>query len=462
MRSSKRPHRQSRIKDPFLPEAKFWDNLRSIWLSKYALLELQRRIGGPLDQTERPSKSVADILGRLSPDDLKRLKRVSRRGGLDLSDLRNYPYPPGSIQEPSLETPQSASSGAKRLSSPSAESTDMGDPSRRSVRSSAYDPNFQNHLIDNRIHPAGYEDADGRRPEPPKNKADIMKRLPQKRRSLLPSRFSDDDFLHFERENNHAATERDIMGSVLPIIEGSSSRKRRRTGTGTGHDSTGHDSTRTQMHERCDGLLFANLSQITDVPLGGPRPDRVYGADPGSLNKQVREELNGQIVPSKRKAPILPNFFLEVKGPEGNELVAKRQACYTGAFGSRGMHALQSYQPQQEEKPAAVYDENAYSITSTYHADTGTLSLYANHPREATGRPGSPPEHVMTRLGAWLMTNDAETFRQGAAAYRNARDWAKEQRDRLISQANAKVPGGGLQERATTEEVEFQKVESDE
>ena len=34
------------------------------------------------------------------------------------------------------------------------------------------------------------------------------------------------------------------------------------------------------------------------------------------------------------------------------------------------------------------------------------------------------------------MTDTAETFRQGATAYRNARDWAKEQREAAIVRAN--------------------------
>ena len=37
------------------------------------------------------------------------------------------------------------------------------------------------------------------------------------------------------------------------------------------------------------------------------------------------------------------------------------------------------------------------------------------------------------------MTDTAEIFRQGATAYRNARDWAKEQRDKVIKRANDKA-----------------------
>ncbi|KKZ63511.1 hypothetical protein EMCG_02170 [[Emmonsia] crescens] len=42
----------------------------------------------------------------------------------------------------------------------------------------------------------------------------------------------------------------------------------------------------------------------------------------------------------------------------------------------------------------------------------------------------------MTPLRSFAMTNNPDTFRSGACAYRNARDWAKEQRDELIKSAN--------------------------
>lgn len=46
----------------------------------------------------------------------------------------------------------------------------------------------------------------------------------------------------------------------------------------------------------------------------------------------------------------------------------------------------------------------------------------------------------MTQLGAFSTTDtNPETFRRGVGAFRNARDWAKEQRDRLIAAANSRV-----------------------
>jgi len=64
--------------------------------------------------------------------------------------------------------------------------------------------------------------------------------------------------------------------------------------------------------------------------------------------------------------------------------------------------------------------------------------MYTSHPAQPSG-PGSRPEYFMTQLGAFAMTNNLETFRQGAAAFRNARDWTKEQRDKAIRQANERA-----------------------
>lgn len=61
----------------------------------------------------------------------------------------------------------------------------------------------------------------------------------------------------------------------------------------------------------------------------------------------------------------------------------------------------------------------------------GTLKLYTSH----LTRPASPngrPKYYMIQVNTWGMTGNLDTFRQGATAYRNARDWAKEQRDEAL------------------------------
>lgn len=128
---------------------------------------------------------------------------------------------------------------------------------------------------------------------------------------------------------------------------------------------------------------------------------------------------------------MAPNFFLAAKGPDGSAAVAKRQACYDGALGARGIQSLQSY---GQDEP--VYDNNAYTFTSIYH--NGQLQMHTTHITPPAG-PGQPPEYHMSQINTWGLTGNADTFRQGAAAFRNGRDWAKEKRDQFISAANERA-----------------------
>lgn len=63
--------------------------------------------------------------------------------------------------------------------------------------------------------------------------------------------------------------------------------------------------------------------------------------------------------------------------------------------------------------------------------------MYTTHPTQ--GEYGISPEYHMSQVKAWALTGDPDTFRQGATAFRNARDWAQEQRDTLITAANERA-----------------------
>ena len=208
-----------------------------------------------------------------------------------------------------------------------------------------------------------------------------------------------------------ALTENTLMSKAFPIIAGTSDIPSQ------------------------ENLLFGNLKHLTDGSITKAKPDCYDGSRPADLNKQIREELGPYIVPSTNTAaPCLPNFFTEGKGPNGNTAVCKRQALYDGALGARGIHELRSY-----VDPETAYDNNAYTITSTYHGGTGALKLYSTHLTPSMS-PGIPIEYRMTQLNGWDMTGNPDTFRQGASALRNARDWAKEKREELMIAANGKVP----------------------
>ncbi|KAL9628717.1 MAG: hypothetical protein Q9204_005715 [Flavoplaca sp. TL-2023a] len=274
-------------------------------------------------------------------------------------------------------------------------------------RTSAYDPPFEQHLIDHGVYPEGY--GDNVDFEEPANIEDINRRLAQSRSSLSPSRFTREQFLDFRKKNREALTENKVMSKVFPIIAG------------------------TADIPSQENLRFTNLQDLTDGSITKAQPDFYDGACPEDLNKQIREELGPYIVPSTNTAaPCLPNFFTEGKGPKGYIDVCKLQATYDGAIGARGIHKLRSY-----VDPETAYDNNAYTITSTYHP-SGLLTMYTSHPVESTD-PKHQTEYRTTQLNSYAMTGNPDSFRQGAAAWRNGRDLTREGRKELIAAANARA-----------------------
>jgi hypothetical protein len=277
--------------------------------------------------------------------------------------------------------------------------------------SGPYSRNFQQKLIDSGVYPDEYEYPDGRVPPEPDNLEEINEILTQPRPSLSPSQFSNKKFREFKRADAHISKENKATKTVIPVIEG-----------------------KITDNKCVEGdVLFTNLTPLTNDMLTAAKPD-LCGARPEQLNRRVRDELSGHIIPSTQDdLPIAPNFFLAAKGPDGSAAVAKRQACYDGALGARGMHSLQSYGQDK-----ATHDNKAYTITSVYYGGTGLLQMYTSHPTQLTS-PGGQPKYCMNQLNTWGMTGNAETFRQGATAYRNARDWTKEQRDQAIKRANERA-----------------------
>ncbi|RYP27975.1 hypothetical protein DL767_007440 [Monosporascus sp. MG133] len=308
-----------------------------------------------------------------------------------------------------MSSSQSSLGRRKRGSASSSKSNTT--PNTSSTKSTGpYDRAFQQHLIDHGIYPHRYEYPDGQVPPSPDNMEEIMQALAEPRPSLSPSHFTQEDFRRFERADAHASKEWQVTSTVIPIIEGD---------VGDGKCVSGQ-------------IPFTNLDHLTDGSLVPGNPDRYYGARPEQLDRQIRTELSGYVLPSTQQdLPIVPNFFLAAKGPDGSLAVAGRQACYDGALGARGIRSLQRYAGMESES-----DGKAYTITSIYHG--GTLKMYTSHPLPPAS-PEARPEYVTTQIKAYALNSDADTFRTGARAYRNARDWAKLQRDEAIREANEKV-----------------------
>lgn len=287
-----------------------------------------------------------------------------------------------------------------------------------------YSGEFEQKLIDQRVFPDGHRKTDGCRPPKRNNVKEIMDALSRLRSSLSPSAFSGDAFEDFQDNNRRARSESNAMADLLLVIVGPQDKQYNTTGD----------------------LPFNRLKKF-DPDISVPKPDRYYGARPAQIEARVRCELDEYIIPSNRTSlPAAPNFFLEGKSASGRPDVAQRQAMYDGAVGARGMLHLQNY-----GNANTAYDGNAYTISSTYHPGTGTLQMYATHPRQsAIGE----TEYYMTQLRAYAMTDTSESFCNGAAAYRNAREWTQQQRDHFIDNANAAAS------RVTIESVSPNQTES--
>lgn len=375
----------------------FWDNLSRQWLTRRALREFDRRTLWPAAPAppDRTSKKTFA---------LTQLKRFARHGGPSLGDLRAVSQAQASKEmlltacqysEPGTATPlhqimtPSQSSLGKRART--GDETGEEPESAKTRRMSAYDPAFKQHLIDHGVYPEGHGGFSN--VQRPNNWEEIYARLTIPRASLSPSRFGEKEFWDFREKNENAVTENSVMSKAFPIIVG------------------------TANIPSQENVLFGNLKNLTDGTITKAKPDFYDGSHPDELHKQIRAALSPYIVPSTNDSlPCVPNFFTEGKGSDGSSTVCKLQALYDGAVGARGVQELRSYIDGQ-----ASYDNNAYTITTTYHGGTGTLDVYTSHPVASTSSERIT-EFRMTKLGGWSMTGNAETFRQGASALRNARE----------------------------------------
>ncbi|KKK15850.1 hypothetical protein AOCH_005963 [Aspergillus ochraceoroseus] len=389
------PRKQSQLGlKPAPPyQTTFWVQLSRIQLTKRALDELNRRSS---NSSPSPKLTTQPLSSPSSRDELARLKRFSRLGGPDLRELIGYQHP--------LARRGRSRSGYRQSNGPPKQAYTPHSSLRTASEkhSSAYDANFEQALIDVGIYPVGYP---GHRDRRPKNLDVITNRLERRRESI--SQFDDEIFDDFVQRNHDARSEKTVMSNVFPIVRGSAD-------IPFGEDK-----------------LFGNLEPLADGVVSA-KPDFYDGSLVADCDKKIRQLLSSSIIPSTQEhLPIAPNFFCEGKGPDGSHAVGERQALYNGAVGARAMHTLQGFGRE------ATYDNNAYTITSLYHC--GHLQLYTVHPLKSA-HPARETDYQMTLLRSYSLKDTCETFRQGVQAFRNARDWAKEHRDHLISTANAIAP----------------------
>ena len=263
-------------------------------------------------------------------------------------------------------------------------------------RSSAYDGNFEQHLIDNNVFPAS-------RAHRAANHAEWNEVLIRPRAS--PSRSSDASYSSFVKAADGARDEGEVMSKVFPKIVGNS------------------------RYASGQNVPFGHLEQITKK-IVIPQPDWYQGEFPGEGNRTLRELLDKAIVPSTRKErAFLPTYFAEAKGPEGSTAVARRQACHDGALGAQAMHRLENLGRRGE-----IFDKNARTVSVIYNG-AGYLEFFSHHVSQPRG-PGTPSHTYMTILRSFLLADSPDGFRQGVGAFRNASDYAHQLRKDSIEDAH--------------------------
>jgi hypothetical protein len=300
-----------------------------------------------------------------------------------------------------MATPSIASSRSSRRTTSTKPTTVS------SRRSSAYDANFRQHCVDNRIYPPFYKFPNGQRPAKPANLDEIRKALKVQRRSLSPSIATETVFENFQ-DRNTTKSEGTVMRNIIPVI--------------AGNDDIPNEG----------NLLFTNLTSLTKNMTVNPNPDFFDGAHAGLVDSTVRDALDNIIVPTKKSGvPLAPNLFLEAKGPSGSLEVAEGQIMLNGAHGTKIMFALQNY---LVEEP--IYDGNAYTFTAIYI--DGYLKLYAHH-ATAPQQPEEQPDYYTTQINAYALTGNHEAWLNGQEAFRNLRKLAQQYRNEFIDRANERA-----------------------
>ncbi len=181
-------------------------------------------------------------------------------------------------------------------------------------------------------------------------------------------------------------------------------------------------------------FVFANLELLTHGNFVDAKSDFYNGACSAQIDLQIREELELYVVPTtQRQMSALFNFFIETKSFDENAAVIKQQACFDSVLEVCNIYRLQLF----EANSCLVYNNNnAYIIISIYY--NRTLKLYTIYNIQASDIEVSS-EYYITQLNIFVITGTAERFREKVTVFRNARDWTKKQRDRVIVTANNSI-----------------------
>ena len=205
----------------------------------------------------------------------------------------------------------------------------------KTKKTSSYDPNFEQNLINNDIYSDDYDFLNDRDSSRLNNENEILSRLGQPRSSLSSSQFFNKKFRIFKK---------------ISVIQN------------------------TVRISFAKNLVFKNLESLIHDNLIDVKSDFYDEARSAQIDLRIREELESYITSiTQRQTPALFNFFTEAKSPDESAIVTKRQAYFDEALSARDVHKLRSFKANL----TLAYNNSAYIIIFTYN--DGTLKMYTIH-----------------------------------------------------------------------------------
>ncbi|PHH63640.1 hypothetical protein CDD81_5621 [Ophiocordyceps australis] len=391
-----------------VPPEKYWDSLPRTALTQLALRALRRY--RPRPQPSKPPAEGCNLIPATlaaklrdrkcapgSPDYCRGLRAMAAGGGPDIRHLRSFPDPRKEMD---------GENGVVESACPGSNSSYTGTCSA-STGGMTYNSHFEQNLVKHGVYPDCYVYPNGEEPPAAENLQEIIQALKKPIPCLSTSMELHKEFKRFKMANAHAADKVALSHALLRVLEG---------------DDVDYETDGTQAG-------FTNLVPLSAGLAASISPDFCDGAPQEQLRARLRQQFGGHVMPAVEEGvPIVPNFFLEVKGPDGTDAVAQRQICYDMAFGARAIHTLRTVVP-----PLVIFDNRAHTLGCTYVA--GVLKIFASHP-VAPADAQSNPGYVTTLVDGFFMLGNSARFYQGITAYRNARKWAERERNEAITQAN--------------------------
>jgi hypothetical protein len=262
--------------------------------------------------------------------------------------------------------------------------------------------NMRQILISYGIYPDNYKFSTGFVEPKPRNWGELLQAMENPREEAV----SEEAYTTYNSRASDITGDPSIMRLLFPIIQGECNDPAQ------------------------EGVQFANIAPFPcSQDIIPPSPAFYYGEKPESLGPHIHQIVGKYIIPSKNsRHPVLPNFLLELAYDTPLSCV-EDIALYDGIHGARGVHALQEY-----VNSGSGYDGKAYTIVAILgQRYLGLYTVHLTKPFDST----ESPKYYLNLLRNWNIRESLETFQKAIHAYRNMRDFMRDERRRIISIANA-------------------------